>query len=364
MPCSVHEPVEGTRSANGMLQQKTKATVCTVWLHRIAVTVTATWLCALSVVAEAAAPHVTDVHVDRYGEGTQLVVELTGSMDFRVFALAGPERLVSVIDLSAVRWVLPERTLAIGRDGVAQIRFGQFRPDTSRIVIDLDLPLILGSAQCADSDAVSRNPYRLILDLATVGRGLGEQFGQPDQVVGGGGQREHPAHPVEPAMAGLGQPAGGLDPAEPLLDTLAQALAGGVARVPGGAPVDPGQAPLAQLAEPPAPSGWSGRPEPEAPATASPVRSRGGRCANRAARSPLTEPPEPRPPGPRSPATGDPTVPAPPDQRNNVTEKAAAALVPATNRPRAPNRFPSSESRQTHQRQGVFGSLLNQQPRR
>ena len=64
------------------------------------------------------------------------------------------------------------------------------------------------------------------------------------------GKREHPAHPVEPAMPGLGQPAGGLNPAEPLLDTLAQALDGGVARVASGAPVDPGQAPLAQLAEP------------------------------------------------------------------------------------------------------------------
>ena len=149
-----------------MLQQKTKATVRTLWLRSIAVTVAATWLCALTVAAEAAAPQVTDVHVDRYGEGTRLVVELTGSVDFQVFALAGPERLV--IDLSPVRWVLPERTLAIGRDGVAQVRFGQFRPDTSRIVIDLDLPLILGSAQWLEADAVSRNPYRLILDLAPV----------------------------------------------------------------------------------------------------------------------------------------------------------------------------------------------------
>ena len=61
------------------------------------------------------------------------------------------------------------------------------------------------------------------------------------------GKFVHPAHPVEPAMPGLGQPAGGHDPAEPLLDALAQPLAGGVARMPGGASVDPGLARLAGL---------------------------------------------------------------------------------------------------------------------
>ena len=84
--------------------------------------------------------------------------------------------------------------------------------------------------------------------LRASGRRRGDEFGQPDQVVGGGGRGEHPAHPVEPAMPGLGQPAGGLDPAEALLDALAQPLARGVTRMPGGAPVDPGLAPLAGLA--------------------------------------------------------------------------------------------------------------------
>ena len=46
----------------------------------------------------------------------------------------------------------------------------------------------------------------------------GEQFGQPGQVVGGCGQGEHPAYPVEPTIPGLGPPASGLDPAEAPLD--------------------------------------------------------------------------------------------------------------------------------------------------
>ena len=95
-----------------------------------------------------------------------MVVELTGTVEFEVFALARPERLV--IDLSPVDWALPERTLAFGRDGVAQIRFGRFRADTSRIVIDLARPLIVGGAQWREADAVSGTPYRLILNLAPV----------------------------------------------------------------------------------------------------------------------------------------------------------------------------------------------------
>lgn len=47
----------------------------------------------------------------------------------------------------------------------------------------------------------------------------------------------------------LGPPAVSLDPAEALLDPLAQPLADGVSGMPGGTPVDPSRTPLAGLAE-------------------------------------------------------------------------------------------------------------------
>ena len=142
------------------------ATICAMWPRRIAAAAGGAWLSLLAAAAAAAAPSVTDVRLGPYGEGTRLVVELTGTVEFEVFALARPKRLV--IDLSPVDWALPEPTLAFGRDGVAQIRFGRFRADTSRIVIDQARPLILGRAQWLEADAVSRTPYRLILDLAPV----------------------------------------------------------------------------------------------------------------------------------------------------------------------------------------------------
>ena len=148
------------------MQQDTTAAARTLRLSRVAAAAAVSWYSVLAAASATAAPSVTDMRLGPYGQGTQLVVELTGAVQFEVFALARPERLV--IDLSPVDWALPERTLAFGRDGVAQVRFGRFRPDTSRIVIDLDRPLILGSTKWLEADAVSRTPYRLILNLAPV----------------------------------------------------------------------------------------------------------------------------------------------------------------------------------------------------
>src|SRR5882672_6321245 len=47
----------------------------------------------------------------------------------------------------------------------------------------------------------------------------------PNQVVSGGGEREHPADSVAAAMLGLAQTGGGLDPAKDLLHELAFLLA-------------------------------------------------------------------------------------------------------------------------------------------
>src|SRR4029453_18512658 len=50
----------------------------------------------------------------------------------------------------------------------------------------------------------------------------------PDEVVGGQGECEDPAHPIRPAMPCLAHQGNGLQPAEDLLDTLAPLLTDGV----------------------------------------------------------------------------------------------------------------------------------------
>src|SRR5215207_9506266 len=67
---------------------------------------------------------------------------------------------------------------------------------------------------------------------------LRDQLRQPHQIVGGSRERERPSDAVAAAKPGLLLPGDRLDPAERLLDALADALADGVAAMPGRAPVD------------------------------------------------------------------------------------------------------------------------------
>ena len=87
-------------------------------------------------------------------------------------------------------------------------------------------------------------------DAPAAGKGLGEggnlghqpvsamQLRQPHQIVGGGSEGEGPSDAVAAAEPGLLLPGDRLDPAERLLDALADALADGIAAVPGRARVD------------------------------------------------------------------------------------------------------------------------------
>src|SRR5438477_6606430 len=55
-------------------------------------------------------------------------------------------------------------------------------------------------------------------------RSLGQQFGQPDQIIGRHGEGELPADVGQSAMTHLAQPGHGLGPAEGFLDAFANAL--------------------------------------------------------------------------------------------------------------------------------------------
>src|SRR3546814_20089337 len=63
-------------------------------------------------------------------------------------------------------------------------------------------------------------------------------FSSDLQIVGNGREGEGQVDASPPAEPGLTQSGHGLDPAERLLDLLADALAGGIAGMAGGAPVD------------------------------------------------------------------------------------------------------------------------------
>jgi N-acetylmuramoyl-L-alanine amidase len=81
---------------------------------------------------------------DRWG-GTRLTLELSQGVPWRVFTLSEPNRLV--VDFREVdwRWADPAE---IDRSGkVSELRFGAFQTGWSRLVAQLDAPLILKEAE-------------------------------------------------------------------------------------------------------------------------------------------------------------------------------------------------------------------------
>ena len=167
-----------------------------MWRRRVAVAALASLLVAVLAVGAQATPSVTDVRVGKYADMTRLVVDLTEPVEFSVFSLANPDRLV--IDLTAASWGAGEGTQAIGRAGVAQLRFGQFRPDVSRIVLDLNQPLAVRRAELLDQEADTPVSHRLILDLVPVSQSAFRATARPSRLSEPATQarRAPPAEPV------------------------------------------------------------------------------------------------------------------------------------------------------------------------
>lgn len=111
-----------------------------------------------------------------HGDRTRFVVDLGAAVDYRVFTLSDPYRLV--IDL-------PELAKEPGFDGsvpavglIKNYRYGLFRSDNFRVVLDLRRPARLSKSFLLPPSGGA--PYRLVLDLNPVDR---ETFLKTSDVV-------------------------------------------------------------------------------------------------------------------------------------------------------------------------------------
>jgi len=86
----------------------------------------------------AAIPIVESVRIGDYEKKTRFVIDLNKPVNFNVYSLKNPDRLV--IELPEVIWRIKEKSRGEGRR-IAGYRFGLFRPGQSRIVIDLKSPM-------------------------------------------------------------------------------------------------------------------------------------------------------------------------------------------------------------------------------
>lgn len=95
---------------------------------------------------------------------SRLVVELSDPVDFRSFLLTNPNRVV--VDMPKVVWRPGTTAAPSGRGIVKNYRFGQFRKDVSRLVLDLNRPAKIGSAaMVAPKDGAG---FRLVINLTPV----------------------------------------------------------------------------------------------------------------------------------------------------------------------------------------------------
>lgn len=112
-----------------------------------------------------AKPAVTDAKLGVEPELTRVVLDLTETTGYTVFALADPLRVV--IDLDEVEWQIPAGRKLQGRGLVAAMRYGLFKVGTSRIVLDLASPARV--AQVTLVDKTDTLPRRLLIDLKPIG---------------------------------------------------------------------------------------------------------------------------------------------------------------------------------------------------
>lgn len=97
---------------------------------------------------------------------TRFVVDLSKEVDFRVFTLADPYRVI--VDLPDVEFRLPSGAGSKGMGLVSAYRYGLFAPGKSRIVLDIAEPALV--SQAFVRAAADGQPARLVVDLVKTDR--------------------------------------------------------------------------------------------------------------------------------------------------------------------------------------------------
>lgn len=162
--------------------------------------------------AQAAAAHVSDVRVGLHGERTRIVLDLDRGVDFNVFTLPEPYRVV--LDLPEVDWSLDLANLPENKGALTKMRYGLFTPGTSRMVFDVKSPVLVQKSFILKP--VEGQRWRLVLDLAptsetvfleTLAAQRAQERKRLDDLVASAAQTEPqaarpaPARPIVPGLA-------------------------------------------------------------------------------------------------------------------------------------------------------------------
>ena len=104
---------------------------------------------------------ITGIRVGEHPGATRFVVDLTSAVTYRVYTLAGPDRVV--IDLPLVEWRVQPHASAFKGGLITGIRSGRVGEDTWRIVLDVAAPVSIKRGFALPPQG--GHPHRLVIDL-------------------------------------------------------------------------------------------------------------------------------------------------------------------------------------------------------
>lgn len=108
-----------------------------------------------------AAPEVIGLRTGEHLGMTRFVLDLSEKVDFRVFTLSNPYRIV--IDFPEMDWKIPTETASQEKGLIQSLRYGLFTPGTSRVVLDVAKPVAVKQAFLLTS--IGPHGYRFVLDI-------------------------------------------------------------------------------------------------------------------------------------------------------------------------------------------------------
>ncbi|MBB42971.1 MAG: N-acetylmuramoyl-L-alanine amidase [Rhodospirillaceae bacterium] len=110
-----------------------------------------------------ALPQIAGLRIGDYSTYTRFVLDVTENIDFNVFTLPNPHRVV--IDLPEVSWHSSAQIVSRGRR-ISGYRFGLFDAGRSRVVIDLKSPIIIKKSFIIPRN--KKNLTRIVVDIKPV----------------------------------------------------------------------------------------------------------------------------------------------------------------------------------------------------
>ncbi|MBL27474.1 MAG: N-acetylmuramoyl-L-alanine amidase [Rhodospirillaceae bacterium] len=131
-----------------------------IWSRTFRVVLIALTL-ATGFAAGARALTVTDARAWKHPDYTRFVMELSERVDYDTFTLADPYRLV--IDMPQARFAVSPAAFGSQAGIISRVRFGLYKPGTSRVVLDLAGPARVKSIFVLPPQ--DNGGYRLVIDL-------------------------------------------------------------------------------------------------------------------------------------------------------------------------------------------------------